>query len=187
MTLDALVAKVTSLASGLDGSPQSVHAVLTGGEPMIVPELPKLCEALHRMGMHITIETAGTRYLDLHCDLMSVSPKLSNSTPHGLAGDSVIAAHERGRIVPDVLKKLNSEYACQFKFVVDTPDDCREVTELLERFPEIDRSRVMLMPEGIDTTTLEERALWLIPFCREHGMKYCPRRQIEWYGCQRGT
>ena len=33
--------------------------------------------------MHVTIETAGTRYLPVECDLMSVSPKLANSTPGG--------------------------------------------------------------------------------------------------------
>ena len=32
-------------------------------------------------GRHITIETAGTLYLPIDCDLMSISPKMSNSTP----------------------------------------------------------------------------------------------------------
>ncbi len=59
------------------------HVVVTGGEPMIVPELVPLCAELRRRGMHITIETAGTRYQPVECDLMAVSPKLSNSTPHG--------------------------------------------------------------------------------------------------------
>ena len=36
---------------------------------------------LRAAGWHITIETAGTLYLPVACDLMSISPKLSNSTP----------------------------------------------------------------------------------------------------------
>ncbi len=58
------------------------HVVITGGEPMLFPDLVPLCAELHGRGMHVTIETAGTRYLPVHCDLMAVSPKLSNSTPH---------------------------------------------------------------------------------------------------------
>ena len=56
------------------------HVVLTGGEPMLFAELVPLAAELRR-GLHITIETAGTLYLPLECDLMSISPKLSNSTP----------------------------------------------------------------------------------------------------------
>ena len=48
------------------------HAVLTGGEPMLFAELVPLCERLRKQGMHITIETAGTLYLPLACDLMSI-------------------------------------------------------------------------------------------------------------------
>src|SRR5947208_9203032 len=58
------------------------HVVITGGEPMIVPEMPAFTEALHAQGIHITIETAGTVDAPVTCDLMSISPKLSNSVPH---------------------------------------------------------------------------------------------------------
>jgi 7-carboxy-7-deazaguanine synthase len=59
------------------------HVVLTGGEPMLFSELVPLSEELHRRGLHITVETAGTLHLPVRCDLMSISPKLSNSTPVG--------------------------------------------------------------------------------------------------------
>ena len=57
------------------------HAVITGGEPLLMKDLAELAESLHTKGYHITIETAGTLYTDLNCDLISISPKLSNSTP----------------------------------------------------------------------------------------------------------
>jgi 7-carboxy-7-deazaguanine synthase len=57
------------------------HAVLTGGEPMLFPAVAMLAERLHGQRMHITIETAGTIFRDLPCDLLSLSPKLANSTP----------------------------------------------------------------------------------------------------------
>ena len=57
------------------------HVVLTGGEPMIMPEIGELCSALKGMGRHITIETAATVFKPVAHDLASLSPKLANSTP----------------------------------------------------------------------------------------------------------
>ena len=54
-------------------SPAS-HVVLTGGEPMLFAELLPLCAGLRAAGRHVTIETAGTLFLPLDCDLMSISP-----------------------------------------------------------------------------------------------------------------
>src|SRR2546429_6104816 len=59
------------------------HAVVTGGEPMIAPGIVELTEHLRARGLHITIETAGTVFAPVVCDLMSISPKLANSTPEG--------------------------------------------------------------------------------------------------------
>ena len=58
------------------------HVVITGGEPMIAPELPYLVDSLRSDGMHVTIETAGTVIHDppLQCDLMSISPKLDRKS-----------------------------------------------------------------------------------------------------------
>ena len=57
------------------------HVVVTGGEPMIFSATEALTRGLRAAGMHITIETAGTISRSVACDLMSISPKLSNSTP----------------------------------------------------------------------------------------------------------
>src|SRR3712207_3259884 len=57
------------------------HVVLTGGEPMIMPDIGELCTALKESGHHITIETAANVFKPLPLDLSSLSPKLSNSTP----------------------------------------------------------------------------------------------------------
>ena len=52
------------------------HAVITGGEPMIARDVVELSERLRERGMHITVETAGTVFAPVACDLMSISPKL---------------------------------------------------------------------------------------------------------------
>jgi 7-carboxy-7-deazaguanine synthase len=163
------------------------HVVLTGGEPMLFAELIPLCEGLRRGGQHITIETAGTLFLPVECDLMSISPKLSNSTPSPRSAPKWDRRHDRTRHAPDVIRRLTAEYPYQFKFVVNEPSDCEEACNYLDGFPEIDRSRVMLMPQGVEVEGLEQTARWLEPYCRENGLKYCPRKQIEWFGAVRGT
>src|SRR5438552_11309707 len=57
------------------------HTVITGGEPMIMPEIRALCAGLKEAGRHVTIETAATVFEHVQVDLASLSPKLSNSTP----------------------------------------------------------------------------------------------------------
>ena len=56
-----------------------------------------------------------------------------------------------------MIRRLIAEYDCQMKFVIDRPADCDEVLAYLADFPEIERSRVMLMPQGVDADALAER------------------------------
>jgi len=161
--------------------------VLTGGEPMLFSELIPLAAALRRGDHHVTIETAGTLYLPVGCDLMSISPKLSNSTPSPDQEPLWARRHERTRHAPEVIRRLVAEYEYQLKFVVDRIEDCQEVEQYLTAFPEINRARVMLMPQGADADSLARKAEWLEPYCVEHGLAFCPRRQIEWFGLARGT
>lgn len=165
---------------------QHQYVVLTGGEPMLFSEMVPLCERLHENGNHITIETAGTLSLPLQCDLMSISPKLSNSTPVD-ASKRWIERHENTRHAPDVIRYLVQRYPYQLKFVVGAPEDGDEVITYLKDFPCIDRERVLLMPEGFTLSKLNGVEEWLRPFCKEHDFLFCPRRQIEWYGSVRGT
>lgn len=163
------------------------HVVLTGGEPMLFAEMLPLTEELHRRGKHITIETAGTLYLPVGCDLMSISPKLAGSAPDARMASRWRERHERARHSPDVIRRLVAEYPYQFKFVIDTRDDCRDVELYLKEFPQIDRDRVMLMPQGTEADSLARQAEWLEPYCRANSLRYCPRKHIEWYGLVRGT
>lgn len=163
------------------------HVVITGGEPMLFPQMPRLCEALSRRGYHITIETAGTRYLSLPCHLMSISPKLSNSTPDAAKYSRWAAVHDRRRLQPEIVRRLIAEYDYQLKFVVDRPEDCDEVADYLRHIPTVRKDRVLLMPQGTDPAELEQKRQWLEPYCESRGLVFCPRKQIDWFGCRRGT
>src|SRR3712207_4613712 len=65
---------------------QTKHVVRTGGEPMIMPDIGQLCAELHDRGNHVTVETAATVFKAVKLPLASLSPKLSNSTPHDREG-----------------------------------------------------------------------------------------------------
>lgn len=158
------------------------HAVLTGGEPMIQPQLIPLSHALREAGWHITIETAGTVEADVACDLMSISPKLANSTP---AGDWAVR-HENARINLPVLRTLMARCAYQLKFVVAAPEDLVEIRSLVATL-EAEPGNVILMPEGRSPELLRERSLWLAPLCLEHGYRLSPRLHVDLWGDRRGV
>ncbi len=178
MTVDEIVGYVAEHATG--------YVVLTGGEPMIMPDVVPLTEKIRELGQHITIETAGTVFSAVACDLMSISPKLSNSTPRGPEAESWTATHERLRLQPDVLRRLMADYDYQLKFVVSTTDDLPEIQALLEEL-EAERTRVLLMPEGTSPDVLRERAQWLVEICKREGFRYSPRLHIDIYGDRRGV
>lgn len=178
LTLDAIVDY--TLAHSRAG-----HVVLTGGEPLVAPELPELSRRLRAAGQHITIETAGTVWADdVACDLMSLSPKLRHATPVGTEWE---ARHEELRRRPGVVRRLMqsaSEY--QLKFVVRNEEDLAEVDEWV-RDAGAESSRVMLMPEGTTVEAMNERGAWLGEVCKRTGYRFAPRLHIYLYGNRRGT
>ncbi|MBV9937029.1 MAG: 7-carboxy-7-deazaguanine synthase QueE [Acidobacteriaceae bacterium] len=164
----------------------SRHVVVTGGEPMIAPGMTELTEALHESGLHITIETAGTVATPVTCDLMSISPKLSSSTPFERENGRWAAQHERLRYQPDVLRHLTNSYDYQLKFVLTSPNDLDEI-ERMCRDLQIPTSRVMLMPEGTKREAISEKALWIVDVCKNKGYRYSPRLHIDLWGDRRGV
>ena len=164
------------------------HVVLTGGEPMIMPEIVDLCAALKSHGRHITMETAATVYRPVAIDLASLSPKLSNSTPLARDGGRFAAAHERQRLRPEVIQSfIDSSPEFQLKFVVATHADLDEVHDLLRHVRGWEPADVLLMPEGVDQATLDGRTAWLTAVCTRYGFRYCPRLHIALFGNTRGT
>jgi len=158
------------------------HVVVTGGEPMIAREIVELTRRLREAGRHITIETAGTVFAPVVCDLMSISPKLANSTPQGEWAER----HERMRIQPGVLLRLIAEYDYQLKFVVAHRNDMPELRGLITSL-RADPGKVILMPEGVDTSVLRERGVWLAEICKQEGFRFSPRLHVDLWGNHRGT
>ena len=155
---------------------------------MIAPDLPALAAELRKVGKHITIETAATVVpAGIACDLASLSPKLSNSTPLPERDLAWAKKHEATRLQPTVISDWIKNYDYQLKFVVSGEPDVKEIKTLLLHLPPVPFHQVLLMPEGTDSKTLASRGPWLVEICKREGFRFCPRLQIELFGNTRGT
>ena len=156
------------------------HLVLTGGEPLLHQRvLAPILGSLKRSGFFIEVETNGTiapsAELEASVDCFNVSPKISNSL-----------VNEGVRIRPDSLRAFVRSRKAWFKFVVCDQKDLAEIDGVLSEFG-LPRDRVILMPEGIDATTLLARSRWLVDVCKERGFRFSLRLHILLWGNHRGT
>ena len=152
--------------------------VITGGEPLL--QSAALARMLdHLPDIAVEVETNGTVEpapdFDERVDQYNVSPKLAHSgNPEELA------------LVPQRMASWSLDERALFKFVIATPEDIEEVLALQELYA-IPGSRIFLMPEGVDSKTLRDRASWLAQLCLEHGLRFSDRLHIHLYGDERGT
>ena len=164
------------------------HVVVTGGEPLLAPELPDLLAALSSEGRHITLETSATRFRELLCDLISISPKLSNSLP---AGTYNLHYKEQDRLNISAIRNYIDRHDYQLKFVVENETDLPEIEQVLrqlrdsEKNGEIDRDKVFLMPQARTRKQHNQLGPRIAQMCLEKGFRYCPRLQIELWDNQR--
>ena len=166
------------------------YMVITGGEPMLKANLSadsefvELLSRLKACRKHITIETAGIGFMaNLACDLMSISPKLRNSVP---TEPDDAQMHKDLRLDTAVLAELISAYDYQLKFVVEQPTDMEEIEETLEQIPDVDASKVMLMPQAATRRQLAEKGPMVAEICKQTGYAFCQRLQVLLWNNERG-
>jgi 7-carboxy-7-deazaguanine synthase len=154
------------------------YVVITGGEPMVNPQLPELTKALKERNKHITIETSGINFIaGLSCDLMSISPKLTNSGQKDLLINSAYLAS---------IKQLVRRYHYQLKFVVDSADDLPEIQQMLEEIGGVSAEKVMLMPQAKKRDELIAKSPMVAKMCVETGFVFCQRLHILLYDGEKG-
>lgn len=160
------------------------HVVLTGGEPMLAPQLTELTDLCRDAEKIITIETAGTVDRSVECDLMAISPKMANSTPD----DRIWGPrHEQTRHQPAVVHSLLHRYQSVLKFVVDRIQDVEEICQYLSGFPEVSPDHVWLMPQARTADELAEKNDRVQSAAVAHGFRFSPRLHIQKFGSMRGV
>lgn len=160
------------------------HVVVTGGEPLLIPEMVPFTHDLKQRGHFITFETAGTVHRDVQADMMSISPKLANSTP---VETNWAKRHDARRHRPKVIRKLTENFGYQLKFVIDDVADLTAVENWLLEFPAISQENIYLMPQGTEWEELCEKMEWINEAANQRGWNVSPRKHIELFGNRRGT
>jgi 7-carboxy-7-deazaguanine synthase len=178
-------------------NPQIKHTMITGGGPTLYPKLlQELCIIAADYGHTTTIETEGSEFVQTIADCISLSPKLSNSTP--IPGtwmpfakrevtESDKKKHEKWRCNYDAMKDLITKHSdYQLKPVISSLKDLAEV-ENIQKILNIPNNKVWLMPEGLNEEQLKKRRVWLMELCTEYGYNYTERLHIIAYGDKRGV
>ena len=173
------------------------HTMITGGGPTLHSGmLIALCELAKEFKHYITIETEGSEYVETKGDLISLSPKLSNSTP--IPGTMMPylnrqvthkdkERHEKWRCNYHAMKALiNYHPDYQMKPVISSEKDLEEV-KYLQEILDVPNDKVYLMPEGLEPKQLNERRRWLMDLCVREGYNFTDRLHIIAYGDTRGV
>ena len=180
-----------------DANPHIKEMMLTGGSPTMHPALVnELTHLAHERDIFITIETEGSHFLptDYPINLLSISPKFSNSipvigvsTPQGKVTDQkMIDRHNKLRVNKEAIKKsieYNSDY--HIKPVLDkefTVID--EIEEFLSEL-EIPDHKVWAMPAGDDRESLFKSYGPVMNFVRDRGWRYTGRSHIMAFNTER--
>lgn len=204
MTTQEIYDKVLTLAlndaSGKKRENPLTHVIISGGEPTLWgTKLAELSLAFILTGMHITIETNGTKYVEIQTKrkdkatkkeidlsnsvLFSISPKLASSTPTGTPFEK---QHEKERINEVVLEALLKRYPSYLKFVVASEKDLVEIKEIQKKL-RLPSHRISLMPEGITRDEIAEKGAATNELAIANGYRYSPREHISLYNNKRMT
>lgn len=149
--------------------------VITGGEPLLQKTM---IDALmvDLAGWHFEIETNGTimpsDWQLARCQF-NCSPKLANSE-----------CSKASRINSPVLQILN-RYNTQFKFVVMTEEDIREI--ITDFLPYISHDKVVIMPQGVTSEEVNRNAQNIVDYVKRYGFRLMTRLQVDLWGAKRGV
>jgi len=117
------------------------------------------------------IETNGTNYIedDLFnlLNQINCSPKLSNS-----------GQEEKQRIVPDALRRIMQHKKYQFKFVISTEDDVKEIfKDFIEPY-NIPLKKVVCMPGLDNIDDFEERTRFVMEMAKKYKFRGLTRLHV---------
>jgi len=180
-----------------DDNPQISEMMLTGGSPTMHKKLVnELTHFAHERNIFITIETEGSHFVptDYPINLLSISPKFSNSipvlgvkTPTGtITDEKMIKKHNSKRMNIEAIKKsisYHSDY--HIKPVLDKNLSMIEEVEEMLKQCEIPDHKVWAMPAGDDRESLMESYPEVMNFVRDRGWRFTGRSHIMAFNTER--
>ena len=182
-----------------DENPTITEMMLTGGSPTMHPVLiNELTPFAYDRGIVITMETEGSHYVetDYPIELLSISPKFSNSIPQIGAvtplGDEVdekfVKQHNKFRLDKDaMLKMINFHYDYHLKPVWDgTEANILEIESFRQQM-DIPKDKVWLMPAGDTREELIKMYPLSLEKAAEMGYNWTGRDHIIAYDTKRGV
>lgn len=182
-----------------DDNPHVKEMMLTGGSPTMHPALVnELTHFAHERNIIITIETEGSRFVetDYPIDLISLSPKFSNSvpvvgavTPGGVTVDQkFVNIHNNKRMnTEEIRKTLTFHKDYHYKPVWDgTQENLNEIEDyrILLNIP---KNKTYIMPAGDTRETLIEMYPKVFDLCAERGYNMTGRDHIIAFDTKRGV
>ena len=180
-----------------EDNPHIKEMMLTGGSPSMHPALVnELTHLAHEKDIFITIETEGSHFLptDYPINLLSISPKFSNSvpvlgvaTPQGATTDQrMIDRHNKFRLNNEAIKKsidYHSDY--HIKPVLDKELSMVEEVEDFLKECDIPDEKVWAMPAGDTRDSLQESYPVVMDFVRDRGWRFTGRAHIMAFDTER--
>ena len=174
-----------------DQHPHIKEMMLTGGSPTMHPKLVnELTHFAHERDIFITIETEGSHFLptDYPINLLSISPKFSNSvpvlgvlTPQGAVTDQkMIDRHNKFRLNYDAISKqieYHSDYHIKPVWDGKDQDALNEIMDFIEKL-NIPRDKVWFMPAGDSRESLFKSYPVLFDWVRDNGYRMTWRPHI---------
>jgi len=180
-----------------DENPHIKEMMLTGGSPTMHPKLVnELTHFANERDIFITIETEGSHFLatDYPINLLSISPKFSNSipvmgvlTPQGAVTDQkMIDRHNKFRVHKENIKKsieYHSDY--HIKPVLDKDFSILDEVEEFINDLKIPDEKIWAMPAGDTRESLFESYPKVMDFVRDRGWRFTGRAHIMAFNDQR--
>jgi len=182
-----------------DENPHIKEMMLTGGSPTMHPALVnELTHFANERNIIITIETEGSHYIetDYPINLLSISPKFSNSvpvigaiTPTGRVADQkMIDTHNKKRLNTESIKQMitfHKDY--HYKPVWDgTVSNLKEIENYRVELG-VPKNKTYIMPAGDTRETLIEMYPLVFEMCAKEGYNMTGRDHIIAFDTERGV
>ena len=177
--------------------PYIKEMMITGGSPTMWPELlEELTQFAKERNIITTIETEGSHFIKTKhpIDLISLSPKFSNSipklgatTPLGKeVNEAMIKQHNKFRMNYEVMEQMIKYHKdFHYKPVWDGKDETLKEIEEFRVKMNIPKNKTWMMPAGDTRDTLIQMYPIVINKCIEIGYNFTGREHIIAYDTKR--